>query len=458
MVHRRDTGRRRHPARPTCLRGSRLLVGWLLVGWLLVPAAAAQLRADAFQMTALSLRDETSSETRLHLYTRLPYTSLRFLTTTDGFAARYEMLVEAYSVDDRNRRRDLVQRQSWTHTVRVANFAATQLDHLAHRTTHTLALPPGRYLLECQVEDPATHQTIRQEMLVDVRDLSGPLALSDLMILEDANPQDGSFQPMAGHHVGAEQLHLTLRYELYTDRTRAVRAVLEVVRPRRGGGLPLVGSLFGLGRDDELVVDYANTQAMTLPPGRSAQIATIPLENLDEGSYLIRLRLEDERGTVVARAERPIVVEQWQGLQTHILDLASAIDQLKYIAKESDLAYIQAAPTEEERRRRFEAFWQRRDPTPGTPRNEQMMEYYYRVDYANRRYGGRAAGWQTDRGQVLVLFGQPDYVEQFDRDADGHPYQVWHYHRIGRRFIFIDRTGQGDYQLRTPLDDRTRIR
>jgi hypothetical protein len=87
-----------------------------------------------------------------------------------------------------------------------------------------------------------------------------------------------------------------------------------------------------------------------------------------------------------------------------------------------------------------------------------MEEYYYRVNFANRRYSAVTDGWKTDRGFVLVKFGEPDIVERRPHSFDFEPYEVWVYQRMGRQYIFVDKTGFGDYQLLVPVwDERTRL-
>ena len=58
-------------------------------------------------------------------------------------------------------------------------------------------------------------------------------------------------------------------------------------------------------------------------------------------------------------------------------------------------------------------------------------------------------GWQTDRGRVYLLYAEPDEVERFPNQGDSKPYEIWQYNQIesGVIFVFIDRTGLGDYTL-----------
>lgn len=57
----------------------------------------------------------------------------------------------------------------------------------------------------------------------------------------------------------------------------------------------------------------------------------------------------------------------------------------------------------------IDLFWARRDPTPGTPRNEFREEFLTRVRYSDAAFAEkRLRGALTDRGQVYILLGPPD--------------------------------------------------
>ena len=54
-------------------------------------------------------------------------------------------------------------------------------------------------------------------------------------------------------------------------------------------------------------------------------------------------------------------------------------------------------------------YWERRDPTPGTPQNEFRDLVLRRIETANKKFtlGRSVAGASTWRGQVFVVFGMP---------------------------------------------------
>jgi GWxTD domain-containing protein len=107
-------------------------------------------------------------------------------------------------------------------------------------------------------------------------------------------------------------------------------------------------------------------------------------------------------------------------------------------------------------------FWGRRDPTPGTPKNEMEDEFYARTAEANRRFreGGAAPipGWRTARGRIFIKYGPPDDVLSRPRPRPPAtlPYEVWKYTRGGLKYCFVDATRFGNYALVWTTDPHER--
>jgi TonB family protein len=129
-------------------------------------------------------------------------------------------------------------------------------------------------------------------------------------------------------------------------------------------------------------------------------------------------------------------------------------EDVAYIISDRERAAFQKLTTDEERAKFVEQFWQRRDPTPGTPENEFKTEHYRRIAYANEHFASTQPGWKTDRGHIYIVFGPPDEIEAHPAGRSGSPApsQQWMYHHIdgiGDRVIvqFRDSTGAGDYRM-----------
>ena len=133
----------------------------------------------------------------------------------------------------------------------------------------------------------------------------------------------------------------------------------------------------------------------------------------------------------------------------------TVLEILSYVATGDEYDRLRRANTDSTQQAAWLAFWVPRDPSPETPRNEAMIEFYRRVRYANRTFAIQGvAGWRTDQGRIWIRFGQPDQVE--DRPATFYEpsMQVWQYLTLNRRYVFADRDGFGRYELVYPADDR----
>jgi GWxTD domain-containing protein len=137
------------------------------------------------------------------------------------------------------------------------------------------------------------------------------------------------------------------------------------------------------------------------------------------------------------------------GIPASVNDLGLAIRQVKYIATVEENRRLRNASMGD-RARLFREFWKKRDPDPATEVNELMQEYYYRIEYTNEQFTTHRDGWETDRGRIYVLYGEPTQIERHPFESGTYPYEIWYYHNINRRFVFVDQTGFGDYTLSGP--------
>ncbi len=440
-----------------------LLCCCLVLG--LVAAGAGTLAAQdvpEFDVDVISVRgDGPSSQTRLDIYTQIAHNQLSFINTPSGFKASYEVMAQIYELDDRDRPGALVQSPIWDHSTTVSSFALTQATQQFDHTTHLLTLEPGRYLMSFQITDKNSQAIYLREFPVDVRDLSGPMALSDIVLLRDYDEETQTIYPHVSDQLIANEMAFEIFYEIYADVPQEVQVVREVLPVRKDGSAFKRISRTVLGLKEKTAdpaVLYSDSESTWLSRGRHQVVSRIPLTELDVGDYLVRVQVQDVDSTVLGVSERRFSA-QWTGLAAHLIDIDQAIEQLVYYAKLKDLRAIKNAPTYEEKIQRFQNYWKKYDPTPNTRRNERMEEYYYRIDYANRKFGNAIPGWKTDRGHVLILYGYPDVIDRQTFSFGTEPWEIWYYYRIGRQFNFIDKTGFGDYELIVPIwDERTRIR
>jgi len=123
------------------------------------------------------------------------------------------------------------------------------------------------------------------------------------------------------------------------------------------------------------------------------------------------------------------------------------LSKVRYIiTAEERKAFLALAP--ESREPFVEDFWKRRDPTPANKENEFKIEYFNRIEQANRLFsGGGSPGWLQDRGRVFITLGPPDHRETYPRGITfyGQPTEIWWYGFFP--ITFIDERWVDDYRL-----------
>jgi len=94
---------------------------------------------------------------------------------------------------------------------------------------------------------------------------------------------------------------------------------------------------------------------------------------------------------------------------------------------------------QEGKARYYDNYWNAR---PG-----ELANFLGRYSIAMARYGslGRE-GWQSDRGRVYLIYGEPDEVESNPFSTTQAPFTVWYYYGNEQEmFVFADLMGNGDY-------------
>jgi GWxTD domain-containing protein len=106
-------------------------------------------------------------------------------------------------------------------------------------------------------------------------------------------------------------------------------------------------------------------------------------------------------------------------------------------------------PDRESRKEFIQDFWNKRDPDPQTEENEFEVEFYQRIQYANKRFIEGIPGWKTDRGRIYIYLGPPDKIDQrpYINNPNIKGLIWWGYYRYRLGIEFVDRTGDGRYSL-----------
>ncbi|MEJ5286750.1 MAG: hypothetical protein CH6_0187 [Candidatus Kapaibacterium sp.] len=131
--------------------------------------------------------------------------------------------------------------------------------------------------------------------------------------------------------------------------------------------------------------------------------------------------------------------------------LTVEFEKAKYIANDYEKELFKSLTTTEAKRRFLFQFWRRRNPDTTLIYNKAYDDFQQKINYANRFFsvGGNLEGWKTDRGRVLIQYGEPTTREYHPREPNKRSYEIWFYSELqgGAFFYFVDLFGNGNYVL-----------
>jgi GWxTD domain-containing protein len=128
---------------------------------------------------------------------------------------------------------------------------------------------------------------------------------------------------------------------------------------------------------------------------------------------------------------------------------ADFLSKVRYIITADERRTFLDLP-DSEKPKFIDEFWKRRDPDPSTEENEFKMEYFDRMEKADKLFLGEGtAGWLTDRGRIFILFGPPtDRITRLDTaDVNNRCQELWYYGNFP--VVFVDANCTGTYKLVT---------
>ena len=331
------------------------------------------------------------------------------------FESKYEIFLSLR----RSESRFLVQR-NWEKSVRVASYDETSLAQHDNPLQEDLNLPPGKYEGFVEIKDfhANTYGNGRISIIVpdfnrDLPKLSTPIFYEGEEALDDYVPvYDKTVRSAGLKYPSGKPIFLLV--DVYTDSTAVPDGWVvsaEVVKTLR---------IFP--RVNEKLEDGILTQRRVLE---------IPTKTMGLGSYEIEVTLKDKNNTAMARANsfkfRIIKSAQW--LEDNYEE---EVRYLKYLATEREMKQLISVP-ENERATAIKAFWEEMDPVSATAINELKVQYFERIEYANRNFTSeQAEGWETNMGEVYILLGPPSEI------YGSRLNQIWVYEQENLVFYFFN--------------------
>ena len=352
---------------------------------------------------------------------------------------------------------------SWSAAVPAAMLRVRGASTAGHLS---FVVKPGRYTVAVTVTDSATGRVAHQQTAVqaftgapggsdlllgtDIRAMTGPAdsALRDGELRKGALVIQTSGDPV----LTPQSAKLGYYLELYPAQAESATVVVRVLKAT---GEPVIAT---------------PPQRVAVAAGGGVTQGLVDLAGLPAGRYVLEVKAAGADSAVTRTA--PFGMTGFETMATAQTvassgeDLFSRMSETQLDTLYMPLVYLMTSEEQgvfstlslEGKRTWLRQFWAKRDPTPGTTRNEEREGFYQRIAEANRRYreGGSSAvpGWRTDRGRIFIKYGPPDEVLERHQSASSPPYEVWKYTRVrALKYVFMDLTRFGNYAL-IYTDDR----
>lgn len=190
---------------------------------------------------------------------------------------------------------------------------------------------------------------------------------------------------------------------------------------------------------DKFVVIEETALRLLGDSAMSKVIYSPPWQTLQEGGYKLVFRY----GKAHTEKEFNII---WFEKPIYLYKIDLALRPMQYLMSETQYDSVSGL-SRPQLEKWFRAFWKRRDDTPSSAFNELLFEYYKRVDFCNHHFSRRSQeGWETDRGRIYLLYGEPQKIVNRRYSASTLPYLVWIY-GDSLEFVFVDKNNSGEFYL-----------
>ncbi len=136
-------------------------------------------------------------------------------------------------------------------------------------------------------------------------------------------------------------------------------------------------------------------------------------------------------------------------------------EEVPYIIRTDERREFLALKSDAERDAFIKAFWESRNPDPGSEINEYEEEHYQRLAYANQNFGNVKAqdGWHTDQGHIYIVLGPPEQKASYLAARNVRPMIIWFYQAktpaLPPHFyiVFYKRSIGEEFTLYSPYQD-----
>lgn len=370
--------------------------------------------------------NEENNQQIVRLYLQMINDDLTFIKQNDKFSS--EIQIDIFVT---NKQKESVFSRTIKKQIESSDFDETNSRDISNTFTTDVPLSPGEYDAVVTILDKNSGKQVNRKVNFVIPDIKKQkFLISDILLFskfeKDSTGQISSFEPNLTNNFSGTDEYIYFYFSSIMENPNDSLHVEYTVKNPAGATV--------------LVNQYAlkNSQKM------NQHYIRINRQQFDQSRYV--LEVVGKYGGKTYKTQR-FFSFYWTDTPESPKDLDVALRQMRYIMDADSIGWALKQPYDE-KLAYFNRFWKRMDPNQETEKNELLDEYYRRVNFTNESYSNLSMdGWESDRGRIFIKFGEPDDIERHPFEMSTMPYVVWRYYDLRKIFLFIDRTGFGDYYL-----------
>ncbi len=282
-------------------------------------------------------------------------------------------------------------------------------------------LPPNSYQVDVDILDRDLDERSFLRLPNVYRILEAQqVNLSDIYLSYEEDPKVAFSQPILTQAVDPEKGKLFYSLNINAPGYEVLTFRAELYEKKPDSEREAVSFLVSISQIKK--VFYLNN-------GRGVFQDSLDISDLPSGQYQIDIRIYDDNQRLAARKGS---FSLGSDLKKWIFDnLDEAFRMMVYVYPNAQLdSLLEQERDPFVRREAFNQIWEGMYEDKA---EEEMERYYRKVFIANERYIEEKEGWETDRGRIYILYGEP---KEKSVEIAGNSYLRWTYPRWSLSFLF----------------------
>lgn len=404
--------------------------------FLIIPASAQYMSSSKlsgvglpfFQAGLFRTFDTESVDSlgQVRLYFQIINDDLTFVVEDGIYSAEVEFDIYLNSKEN-----DYVFNRTINKEIKTESFEETNSRKLSNNYETTIPVKPGNYELVLTALDKNNNKQVNRKINFEVSDIEEKdFLLSDIIFFEkyemDSTLRIKSFEPNLTNNFSSRDQYFYFYFATLQKDPMDTLLIEYTIRNPEG------------------ILSQYNQYSISNKSQFNEHFIRINRHQFNQNRYELEVTGIYKNKAIKARKRFTFF---WTETPESPQDLDQALIQLRYIPEADSISWA-LKQNYEDKLAYFKRFWARMDLNPETEKNELMEEYYLRVNMANQNFSTlNQDGWQTDQGRIFIKFGEPDDIERHPFEIDSMPYEIWRYYSLRKTFVFLDRSGFGDYYL-----------